>query len=182
MFKHFCKTVLTIFRWKVEGQLPNKAKFIIIVAPHTSNWDFVIGVLVRGVLGQKINFLGKHQLFINPWGIFFRAIGGSPVDRRQHNNLVDAAVQHFKTKDEYKLALTPEGTRAEVKRWRTGFYHIAKQAQVPIVPVGFDFKKHTVFIGEPTVTSNDMVADINQLMDFFRTMEGKHPKKIPIFK
>lgn len=125
MFTHLCRWLLKISGWQIQGQLPSQAKYIVIVAPHTSNWDFIIGVLARGALNTRIHFLGKHQLFIPPWGWFFRAIGGSPVDRRKNNNLVDAAVQLFATQPDYKLALAPEGTRSPVTRWKCGFYHIA---------------------------------------------------------
>lgn len=181
MFTILCRWLLNISGWQIEGQLPDCAKYIIIVAPHTSNWDFIVGVLARGALGTRIHFLGKHQLFIPPWGWFFRAIGGSPVDRRKNNNLVDTAVQLFESKADYKLALAPEGTRSPVKRWKYGFYHIASKAQVPITPVGLDFSRRTVIIRTPLQPSGDIATDIHDILSFYRTIKGRHPKVIPDF-
>lgn len=181
MFTILCRWLLNISGWQIEGQLPDCAKYIIIVAPHTSNWDFIVGVLARGALGTRIHFLGKHQLFIPPRGWFFRAIGGSPVDRRKNNNLVDTAVQLFESKADYKLALAPEGTRSPVKRWKYGFYHIASKAQVPITPVGLDFSRRTVIIRTPLQPSGDIATDMHDILSFYRTIKGRHPKVIPDF-
>ena len=181
MFSKFCRWLMKLTGWQFEGELPSSCRYIIIVGPHTSNWDFIVGVMARGALGQSIHFLGKHQLFIPPWGWLFKALGGSPVDRRKNNNLVDAVVQLFANDPQYKLALAPEGTRCKVTRWKTGFYHIAKKAQVPIVPIGFDFGRKTIVITEPLNPGDNMVEDMNRLMTFFRTIRGKKPKVIPDF-
>ncbi|MGL4579892.1 MAG: lysophospholipid acyltransferase family protein [Shewanella xiamenensis] len=178
MFTHLCRWLLKISGWQIQGELPNQAKYIVIVAPHTSNWDFIIGVLARGALATRIHFLGKHQLFIPPWGWFFRAIGGSPVDRRKNNNLVDSAVQLFATQSEYKLALAPEGTRSPVTRWKCGFYHIATKAQVAIVPVGLDFARKAVIIRAP-LQPTDIEQDMAEILCFYRSIKGRHPKVIP---
>lgn len=179
MFTRLCCWLLKIFGWQIEGELPILKQYIVIVAPHTSNWDFIIGVLARGALNTRIHFLGKHQLFIPPWGWFFRTIGGSPVDRRKNNNLVDSAVQLFESKPDYKLALAPEGTRSPVKRWKCGFYHIASKAGVPIVPVGLDFSRRTVVIHTPLQPSGDIVQDMGVILNFYRHIKGRHPKVIP---
>lgn len=178
MFTHLCRWLLNISGWRIQGELPTQAKYIVIVAPHTSNWDFIIGVLARGALDTRIHFLGKHQLFITPWGWIFRAIGGSPVDRRKNNNLVDSAVQLFTTQSEYKLALAPEGTRSPVRRWKCGFYHIAAKAQVPIVPVGLDFACKAVVIRSP-LQPVDIEQDMAEILGFYRSIKGRHPKTIP---
>lgn len=179
MFTRLCCWLLKMSGWQIEGELPALKKYILIVAPHTSNWDFIIGLLARGALNTRIHFLGKHQLFIPPWGWFFRAIGGSPVDRRKNNNLVDTAVQLFESKADYKLALAPEGTRSAVKRWKYGFYHIASKAGVPIVPVGLDFSRRTVVIHPPLQPSRDMTQDMDEILNFYRRIKGRHPKVIP---
>lgn len=179
MFARFCQWIIKVMGWHIEGQLPLDAKYMVIVGPHTSNWDFFIGILTRAALGQRIHFLAKHQLFLPPWGWFFKAIGGSPVDRRAHHNLVDAAVAHFANHKEYKLALTPEGTRSEVTRWKTGFYHIAKQANVAIVPVGLDFTKRQIIIGNSIYPSHDIKKDMTTILNFYRHINGKYPKTIP---
>ncbi|MGI2260992.1 lysophospholipid acyltransferase family protein [Shewanella sp. GXUN23E] len=181
MFSTFCRWLMKLTGWQFEGQLPPSGKYIVIVGPHTSNWDFIVGVMARGAMAINIHFLGKHQLFIPPWGWLFKALGGSPVDRRKNNNLVDAVAQLFANDPQYKLALAPEGTRSEVKRWKTGFYHIARQANVDIYPVGLDFGRKKVVISQPLHPSGNMVAEMNQLMDFFRTIKGQKPKVIPDF-
>lgn len=179
MIQALCKMLLTAIGWQVEGAMPKQDKYLAIVGPHTSNWDFIIGVIARGAIGEKINFLGKHQLFIAPWGWFFRAIGGTPVDRRKSNNLVDAVAKLFTSNTQFKLALAPEGTRSAVTRWKTGFYHIASQAQVPIVTVGLDFGRKTVVIAPAMTVSGDIEHDMAAILGFFRTIKGRHPKNIP---
>ncbi|MDP5146284.1 lysophospholipid acyltransferase family protein [Shewanella sp. ULN5] len=181
MLNRFCSWLLAKLGWQFEGDICPDKSCIISVGPHTSNWDFVIGILARGALNTPIHFLGKHQLFIPPWGWIFRALGGSPVDRRKHNNLVDAAVQLFKQDPTYKLALAPEGTRSPVTRWKSGFYHIALQAGVEIVPVGLDFKKKQIIITKAIKPTGDIEVEMNQLMDFYRTIKGRHPKAIPVY-
>lgn len=179
MFQSLCKRLLSLFGWKISGDLPHDGQYIAIVAPHTSNWDFILGVVVRGALGKKINFLAKHQLFIPPWGWFFRAIGGVGIDRRKNNNFVDAAVQAFHQDPKFTLALAPEGTRSPVTRWKTGFYHIANKANVPIVMVAFNFGNKTVQIAAPIYASGSIQEDMDKIIDFYRNVEGKHPKTIP---
>ncbi|CAM4183218.1 lysophospholipid acyltransferase family protein [Shewanella aquimarina] len=179
MFQSLCKAILKLSGWTIDGRLPEAPQYIAIVGPHTSNWDFIVGVLARGALGQKIHFLGKHQLFIPPWGWLFRAIGGTPVDRRKNNNLVDAAAQLFQQDPNFKLALAPEGTRSPVKRWKTGFYHIATKAQVPIVTVALDFAGKRVVIPEAISVTGDIDKQMPQILDFYRTIKGRHAKAIP---
>lgn len=182
MVTRLCQWILQSIGWGIVGKFPDRTSYILIVGPHTSNWDFIIGMLARGALGQQIHFLGKHQLFLPPWGWFFKWIGGSPVDRRKNNNLVDAVAELFKQDKNYKLALAPEGTRAEVKRWKTGFYHIAKQAKVCIVPIGLDFSKKQVIIGNNLLPTDNMARDMQQLLTFFRTIKGYRPKTIPDYQ
>ncbi len=179
MFQSLCKAILKLSGWTIDGHLPEAPQYIAIVGPHTSNWDFIVGVLARGALGQKIHFLGKHQLFIPPWGWLFRAIGGTPVDRRKNNNLVDAAAQLFQQDPNFKLALAPEGTRSPVKRWKTGFYHIATKAQVPIVTVALDFAGKRVVIPEAIRVTGNIDKEMAQILDFYRTIKGRHAKAIP---
>ncbi|QYJ75401.1 lysophospholipid acyltransferase family protein [Shewanella sp. FJAT-52076] len=179
MFNAFCRLLMKLTGWRFEGELPALPSYIITVAPHTSNWDFIVGVMARGALGERIHFLGKHQLFIPPWGWFFRAIGGSPVDRRKNNNLVDAVSALFEEDKNFKLALAPEGTRSKVSRWKTGFYHIAVKAKVPIVTVGLDFAECTVVLGPARATTGDMQADMDAIIAFYRGIKGRFPKQIP---
>ncbi len=173
--------ILRLMRWKINGSLPKNKQYIIAAAPHTSNWDFIIAVFLRGALGEKISFLGKSQLFKPPWGWFFSAMGGKPVDRTKSNNLVDSVIDIFTNNPSFKLALAPEGTRSVVTKWKTGFYYIAKGAKIPIVLTGLDFKKRTLFISNAIYPGNDIKKDMNLIIDFFRGIDGKHPKEIPNF-
>lgn len=181
MFNRFCSWSLTKLGWQFDGHI-NHQSCVIIVGPHTSNWDFVIGILARGALNTPIHFLGKHQLFLPPWGWIFKAMGGSPVDRRKHNNLVDSAVLLFNQDESYKLALAPEGTRSPVQRWKSGFYHIALQAGVDIVPVGLDFHSKKIIIATALKPTGAIELEINQLMAFYRTINGRHIKTIPVYQ
>ncbi|MCL1077133.1 acyltransferase [Parashewanella spongiae] len=167
--------------WSFKGTRPTAKKYVMIAAPHTSNWDFVIGILARTALGEKIHFLGKHTLFIPPWGWLFRAIGGSPVDRRKNNNLVDTAVTIFNQRDEYKLALAPEGTRKAVTHWKMGFYRIAHKANVPIVCIGFDFENKKIVFADAIQTTGNIERDMSMVYAFYQNIKGRHPKDIPEF-
>ena len=179
MIQTFCSWLMKRLGWQFTGPLPTASQYIMIVGPHTSNWDFILGIIARAALGQQIRFLGKHQLFIPPWGWLFRAMGGSPVDRRKNNNLVDGVVALFEADPAFKLALAPEGTRSPVKRWKTGFYHIATKANVPIVAVGLDFKHKHVVLNPAMHTTGDIEADMTALLTFYRAITGRHPKVIP---
>ncbi|WP_425466814.1 lysophospholipid acyltransferase family protein [Parashewanella tropica] len=179
MMATFSMWLLKLFGWTITGQLPNDRQFILIGAPHTSNWDFVIGILARSAVKRRIHFLGKHQLFIPPWGWLFRALGGTPVNRTQNNNLVQAVCEQFATRKDFALALAPEGTRGKVNRWKTGFYHIAVQAKVPIICVAFDYQHKTVRIEPKLFPSGNIDEDMNQILSYYRTIQGRYPKEIP---
>ncbi len=179
MFQSVSKFILRVLGWKMVGQLPNEKKFIIIIGPHTSNWDFILGMVVRGAMGANVRFLAKHQLFNAPYGWFFRWLGGSPVYRHKDNNLVDQVVSMYENHDEFILGIAPEGTRSEIKRWKSGFYHIACKANVPIEMIGFDFKSKEVRFREPFRPTGDIDVDFPVILDYFRSIDGRHPKNIP---
>lgn len=179
MFQSVSKFILRVLGWKMVGQLPNEKKFIIIIGPHTSNWDFILGMVVRGAMGANVRFLAKHQLFNAPYGWFFRWLGGSPVYRHKDNNLVDQVVEMYENHDEFILGIAPEGTRSEIKRWKSGFYHIACKANVPIEMIGFDFKSKEVRFREPFMPTGDIDVDFPVILDYFRSIDGRHPKNIP---
>jgi len=165
--------------WGFHGSFePMLPKFIIIVAPHTSNWDFPLGIMVRSIakIGST-KFLGKSQLFKFPFGFIFRAMGGYPVERTKDNNLVDAVVDIFDSKDEFSISLAPEGSRSKVKRFKTGFYHIAKKANVPIYLVGFDFEIKKIIIEKPFYPTDDIIDDFKYIIQFFSSIKGKHVEK-----
>jgi len=166
-----------ILGWKLTGKMPDIPKFIIAVAPHTSNWDFLVGLAARSLLRiRNAQFLGKSQLFKPPFGWFFRWLGGHPVDRASSHDMVDQVVRIFNRHEKFLLAIAPEGTRKKVTKLRTGFYFIARGAKVPIVPVGFDFSKKEVVIAEPFYPSDSVDRDMATLLQFYRSIKGKNPE------
>ena len=167
----------TIFGFKIVGEFPkNLKKYVLIGAPHTSWYDFVIGILARSVTQEKMNFIGKDSLFKAPFGFIFRWLGGTPVDRSKSNNLVDAIVQTFNSKDEFRLALSPEGTRKKVDKLKTGFYYIAKGAKVPIVMFTLDFENKQILIAEPFYPTDDKEKDFTIIREFYKGVKGKVPE------
>lgn len=130
--------------WKIEGTFPDLNKMIIAVAPHSKNFDFIIGLLTRAAINEKINYVGKKELFNPITGWFFRATGGTPINRGARENTVQAIAKIFKSISFFRLAIAPEGTRKKVNQWKTGFYFIAKEANVPILLVKFDYLQKKV--------------------------------------
>ena len=180
MISLFFKLVfIKLLGWRIVGDYPfHEKKLIIVVAPHTSFWDFGVGVAVRGYLNFKSNYLAKKELFNNPvlsW--FLTNTGGVPVDRGNKNvDVVGQTIELFKSREEFVIALTPEGTRARVEKLKTGFYRIAKGADVPILVAGFDFKEKTCEFLPPFKPGDDMQKDIDYIMDFFKTKTGQNPQ------
>ncbi len=169
--------LFTILGWKFKGDFPkNIKKYVIIAAPHTSWVDFPIAILARMASGVMVNFIGKDSLFKAPFGFFFRALGGTPVDRSKSENLVDAIVQIFNAKKEFRLGLSPEGTRKKVENWKTGFYYIAKGANVPIVMATLDFENKQIHFSEPYYTTANNVQDFTYFKGFFLNIKGKNPE------
>jgi 1-acyl-sn-glycerol-3-phosphate acyltransferase len=167
-----------ILGWKVVGDFPPELKkYVVAVAPHTSGWDFPVGLAARSILRMhNTKFLGKNQLFRPPFGWIFRALGGYPVDRSSSHDMVDQVVKIFNDHDQFILGLAPEGTRKKVEKFKTGFYYIAKKANVPIIPVGFDFEKKEVIIGLPFYPTNNIETDMESLYTFYRKVKGKNPE------
>jgi 1-acyl-sn-glycerol-3-phosphate acyltransferase len=179
MSRAFYILMFKITGWKIVGGMPeNEKKFVLIVAPHTSFWDFPVGLSTRAILRLNTKFLGKKELFKNPLvGTILKWMGGIPVDRgNRSNGIVDSVVKHFNQNEEFVVTITPEGTRAYAKRWKTGFYRIAKEAKVPIVMVGFDFERKIVEMCEPFYPTEDMDKDMENILEYFRSMIGKNPE------
>lgn len=170
--------ILKLMGWSAVGSFQdNLKKYVVIVAPHTSGWDFVLGLLFRKALKlERAKYLGKYQLFKPPFGVFFRLLGGYPVDRSSSHNLVDQVVKIFNEHDEFALALSPEGTRKQVDKLKTGFYNIARKANVPIIMVAFDYRLKQAIISLPFETTNDQQADFEEILSFFRSIAGKYPE------
>jgi 1-acyl-sn-glycerol-3-phosphate acyltransferase len=165
--------VLHVMGWRIEGNIPDLPKLVIIAAPHTSNWDFVVGIAAKFALRLKVLWLGKDSLFRWPLGALMRSLGGLPVDRSSPNAVVNQMVDSFARHESLVLALAPEGTRKRVDRWRTGFYHIAHGAGVPIVPVALNWGERAIQIGQPFTTTGNLETDIAALQHRFASVEGR---------
>ncbi|QYA26545.1 acyltransferase [Gramella sp. MT6] len=166
-----------ILGWKLESNFdPAIKKCVFIVAPHTSSYDFLIGILVRKVMDIQINFVGKKELFKPPFGWYFKMVGGSPIDRSGNKNKVDAIAQIFKEKDIFRLAMSPEGTRQKTDKWRTGFYYIALKAEVPIIRVAFDYGTKKVKISDAYWPTGDFEKDYTEIFSFYDGVQGKIPE------
>lgn len=170
--------ILKILGWKISGDFQGEMKkSVLVIAPHTSNWDFIIGRLVFNVLQVKVKFLIKKEAFKFPLGYFLKKWGGIPVDRTQKTNLVDQIAQQFNDKNELIITLTPEGTRSYVNQWKKGFYHIAQKANVPIVLGFLDYGKKEAGLGNMFYPSGDYKKDMKLVHEFYRNKTGKHPEK-----
>lgn len=177
MRRSLARLILRLFGWKVEGGIPaDLKKYIVIAAPHTSWWDFPLGVLARAVIDRKIGYLGKKALFKPPFGFFFRWTGGHPVDRSKSSNTVKEVAATFKEREEFALALAPEGTRKKVDKLKTGFYHIAREAGIPIILASLDYGRKVVDFSRPFWPGDDEEADLGLIWDHFSKVRAKHPQ------
>jgi 1-acyl-sn-glycerol-3-phosphate acyltransferase len=171
------KMVLKLFGWRTEGSLGDLRKCVLIVAPHTSNWDFVVMLLLAVALRLKATWMGKHTLFRPPFGWIMRRLGGLPIDRRARHNMVEQVVESFRTRDQLVLAILPEGTRKHTPYWRSGFYHIALGAQVPIAFGFADYARKVGGIGGVLMPTGDVDADMAVIRDFYTGIVGKRPEQ-----
>ncbi|WP_331458490.1 lysophospholipid acyltransferase family protein [Aliidiomarina indica] len=162
--------------WTIQGSLPDIPKAIIPVAPHTSNWDFFVGVFVKLALGLRLNFLGKHSIFVFPVKGILLWLGGIPIQRDSSHGVVAQMVDEFHRRDQLVLCLAPEGTRSKVTEWKKGFLHIARDAQVPVVPVSFCFKTRTINISSPMTVGDDVDDTLDRIKAFTNQAVGKHPE------
>ena len=165
-----------VMGWKLVGAFPDLDKCVVIVVPHTHWLDFFLGLVVRKVVNKEINYIGKKSLFKPPFGWFFRWTGGAPIDRTKNSNTVESVAQIFKERKVFRFALAPEGTRKKVKAIKTGFYHISKSANVPIVMVAFDFGGKQVKISEPKYPTDDIQKDFKEIRAFFKGVKGRVPE------
>lgn len=164
--------------WKITGSIDaNVKKCVMMVMPHTCNFDFFIGLFSRGIIGLEMNFVGKKELFTFPFGYYFRSIGGAPLDRSGGKNNVDATVEVFNSRAVFRMAIAPEGTRKKVTQLRTGFYYIAYKANVPIIPIAFDYSKKEVRIGQPVSLSGNYEEDMKLILPHFKGAQGKFPER-----
>lgn len=176
MKKNFSAWLLRLAGWKLGPVDSGIPKCVVCVAPHTSNWDFILGKLFYNALGRQAGFLIKKEWFFFPFNLIFNAMGGVPVDRKHRTSVVEQMAEQFRKREKFQLAVTPEGTRKPAREWKKGFYYIALRAKVPIMMAYFDYAKKEVGIkGVFYPTGND-VEDIKAIRAHYKGVQGKHPE------
>ncbi len=177
LFRRICVLWFRSTGWKIPKRLPaGLSNYILVVAPHTSNVDFFIGVAAREIMGLKVKYLAKKELFTFPIKRLLLNLGGVPVDRSKNTSLVEQVTKRFADDPDFAITVTPEGTRSKVSKWKTGFYHIARAAHVPVVMVGFDYQKKWVILSEPFHLSGDKSAEISAMQKFAGNITPRYPR------
>lgn len=166
------KFILRTFGWKPYATVEEPPKSVICVAPHTSNWDFIIGKLFYWAMGRNAGFLMKKEWFFFPVGSLMRSMGGVPIDRSKRHSITQQMINEFENREKFHLAITPEGTRSLNKNWKLGFYHIAVGAKVPIQLAVIDFKNKEMGIKEVFYPTGNENADLKYIYDFYRKNGG----------
>ena len=177
MIKTIATTVLRIIGWQVSFSLPRRDKYVLIGAPHTSNWDFPLGLLGMQACDLRFNWVGKHTLFKGPLGPIMRAIGGISVDRQVSTGFLKKVIDTFASRDQFVMAIAPEGTRSLTKQWKEGFYRIALATGVPIALAYIDYPRKRIGIDRMLEPSGDIEADFAILEEYYRDKVGKCPEK-----
>ncbi len=171
------RACLRLAGWRLEGSAPTVPKYVLIGAPHTSNWDFVLALLVKSALGIRFCWIGKDSLFRFPFGGFMRWLGGIPVNRRVRSNFTEQMVARFCAHRELSVVITPEGTRSRTEYWKSGFYHVALGAGVPVVLGFVDYRCRRLGIGPVITLTGDREADMKVIREFYADKSGLHPEK-----
>ncbi|WP_084066675.1 1-acyl-sn-glycerol-3-phosphate acyltransferase [Desulfocicer vacuolatum] len=170
------RMILKAAQWRVEGSLPQSSRFVVIAAPHTSNWDFPFMLLISFAMEMKVNWMGKDAIFRKPFRGLFKWLGGIPIDRSRSNNVVGQSIETLTHLDNLALVVPPSGTRQRVTRWKTGFYHIAHGAKVPIALGFLDYQRKAGGIGPHLIPRGDLAADMEIISKFYARVTGKHPE------
>jgi 1-acyl-sn-glycerol-3-phosphate acyltransferase len=175
--KTVARALLGLAGWRTEGTPPADGRFVLIAAPHTSNWDAVIMLCAARVFGLEIAWFVKDAWFVFPLGPAMRALGGVPIDRRTRHGVVEQAVERFAREDKLILAVPPEGTRKRGAHWKTGFYHIARGARVPIVLGYLDYGRKVAGLGPAFTPTGDLAADFAVFRDFYAKVTARYPEQ-----
>ncbi len=170
----FGRTILRLGGWRIEGEFPDLERFVIIVAPHSSAWDAFWGIAGLLALGVRITFMAKAEAFRGPLGWLLRRIGGVPVDRQQAQGAVEQAVARLQMPGPTWFLLAPEGTRKRVEHWKSGFWHIASNAQVPVMQAAFHYPEKTMVLGPLLTPGPDLDTDMARVREWYRPWVGKH--------
>ena len=177
MWKKFCNWLLyKRMGWTIEVTESHPEKYIICLAPHTSNWDFLMGQLYSGALGERINFLMKKEWFFWPLGVLFRKLGGIPVYRQKHTSMTDAMAEAARKSKQFHLCITPEGTRSRTAEWKKGFYFIAFKAQMPILLYGLDYERRLIQCTKTIIPNGDLEGQMSEIKHYFKGFKGKNPE------
>lgn len=176
MLQSLSRQLLHAIGWTVRYDDPGARRYVLIVAPHTSNWDFPLGLLVSWAINLQANWMGKHTLFRGVMGPFARALGGIPVYRDDASDMIQQMAGRFARTDHLVLTIAPEGTRKHQSHWKSGFWHIARAAGVPIVMASLDYAKREVVIGEGFMPGDDREADFELIRAFYEGRRGKRPE------
>ena len=169
-----CRAALRLCGWSFAGEFPDVSRAVVIAAPHSSWWDGFWGLLLKVAIGADVHFMGKQELFHGPLGSLLRRLGGIGVDRGAARGVVEQMIEQFRQRDAFWLVIAPEGTRKQVTRWRTGFWHIARDAGVPIVTAYFNYPDRIIGVGPLFETSDDLESDLARLRAFYAPFKGKH--------
>ena len=177
MKRWMARALLRLLGWTIEGERPLPERYVLIAAPHTSNWDFPLMLLFAAAFNMKVNWMGKHRLFIPPAGWIMRALGGIPIVRHTSSNVVDSMIEAFSREPALMLVVPTEGTRNRTEYWKSGFYHIARGASVPIVPSYLDYSQKRGGFGPARTISGDLDTDMQYFRDFYAPMHGRFPDR-----
>ena len=176
MRARLARACLSLAGWSLVGEPPSSPKFVFIAAPHTSNWDLPLMLVAAWALGIRIHWLGKHTLFVGPFGWLFKMLGGLPVDRRERGGAVSQVVEAFARRDALCLAVSPEGSRGHRDYWKSGFYHMAREARVPIATGFLDYANRRCGFGALIEPTGDVAADMDRIRAFYGPLKGKYPE------
>ena len=181
MLRTLCGWLLyKVCGWTKEVSVSHPKKYIICLAPHTSNWDFVLGQLYSHADGVKINFLMKKEWFFFPLGALFRRLGGIPVNRQKKGSMTDALAETAQQSEVFRLCVTPEGTRKSNPEWKKGFYYIALKAGLPILLYGVDYERKLIQCTKVVVPTGDIEREMAEIKEYFKNFKGKHPEQFAV--
>lgn len=174
--KIISRLILRLIGWQLDDQFPDTPRYVLIGYPHTSNWDFVLGMLAKWAADVPLNWVGKHTMFWGPFRPLFIAMGGVPLNRSTTHGFIEKNIELFEQREQFILGIMPEGTRSKVDRWKTGFYYIAHGAQVPIALAYLDYKNKRLGVGRVIETSGDIDVDFEIIKAFYQDKTGHRPE------
>ena len=179
--RKICKWILYRYLgWSKHVLVDHPSKYIVCLAPHTSNWDFLIGQLYMRAEGMRVNFLMKKEWFFWPLGLLFRRMGGIPVWRSKHTSMTDQLAEQARREESFCLCITPEGTRSLNPDWKKGFYFIAQKAQIPVLLYGLDYERKLIECTKSLVPTGQLEEEMHAIKQYFKHYKGKHPELFTI--